>query len=302
MLNNEKRKDIESKLREVDDLGRIEYERRLSVPYNNGTQSFMDQYLKGGGSELEKKFWSRISSSRLCFELYSWIVNTPQCIGFAFEYKLPRLGTLGTPNMDVYIETNNEIWYIESKFTENVNNQTFGNDLPEQYWKEVDEQGNSRSGGGFHTTQGKYREKSLIDRFGRNEKLQLAFQRFCEETDRQAQSTDPEDWFDAKQETCHILGIIIKILNSSRNQGIDYVQKKINFANIVYSFDEPITAFTKDFIDRAKSLVMEITNVEINYEIISMQDVISKYGERKAYEANGLTVYEQINKYFGPIF
>jgi len=99
------------------------YLSRLITPYEGGGKKkiFFDQFSNGNGNELKNKFWSRRSSSRLCFDLYSCHANNPQVLDIEFEYKLPGIfsGRNESPaNMDVYIKTKNRIIFIESKFTE----------------------------------------------------------------------------------------------------------------------------------------------------------------------------------------
>lgn len=301
MLNKNKRELVENNLLEVNNVSRKDYERRLSVPYDNGKRSFMKQFKDGSGSELEKKFWSKRSSSRLCFDLYSWIANEGAII--EFEKKLPRLGAMGKPNMDVFIETDSAIWYIESKFTETVDNSRYGITLPEAYWKEVDETGLEKVNGGFHTTKNEYRPTTILERYKKDERLQIAFQNFCKETAKYASELSENEcieWFDAKQETCHLLGVILDIRNRLQNK--DFC-KEVHFANIVFSFNEPESPFAKDFLKRAESLVKELTGLEnFHYNVFTMQDVLNKYGNKLAYESNGLTVSQQINNTFGRIF
>ena len=87
------------------------YYQRLTKPYNKNGMRFIDDYMDGSGKELIEKFWSIISSSRLAFDLYSWIVEEENIIcEMYFEKKLPGVilnhrESLGVPNMDVFIKT-----------------------------------------------------------------------------------------------------------------------------------------------------------------------------------------------------
>ena len=49
----------------------VQYLGRLCKNRKQG--KFISQYLEGDGNEISKKFWSVKSSSRLAFDLYSWI-------------------------------------------------------------------------------------------------------------------------------------------------------------------------------------------------------------------------------------
>ena len=134
------------KLENISDSKKSEYRKRISIPYikNGQKKIFFDQYTNGSGKELEKKFWSKISSSRIAFDLYSCLVNDETVDDFEFEYKLPGIlykkKELGVPNMDVYYQKGSTIYFIESKFTE-----TPSNSLPQAYYIETDEYKNTRN-------------------------------------------------------------------------------------------------------------------------------------------------------------
>lgn len=298
MIMKTKREETIKNLKSIDLGLRFEYERRLAVPYEKKGQqrSFIDQLLKGGGRELEKKFWSNISSSRLCFELYSCLAEQPECIDVQLEYKLPKIKRLGTPNIDAYVETNYGYYYIESKFTETADNSKFESNLPEQYWKEVDEKGNRQEGGGFHTTNNQYRKTPLIYRYGRdNYELMNKYVSFCNDVNQM--KNKQEDWFDAKQETCHLLGIINEITRLKKENLL--TNKKVSLLNIVWSFGESTSDFTKEFIDKAVKLVKSIhDDVDFEYKIVSIQDLLKKIGDYEAYEGNGKSVNEMIRDNF----
>ena len=97
----------------------LEYLKRLmkTIKINSKETCFLYQYIEGSGNELKSKFWSLGSSSRLAFDLYSWIANEERIVDFQFEKKLPGIkGARGVPNMDVYIETEIERVFIENKY------------------------------------------------------------------------------------------------------------------------------------------------------------------------------------------
>ena len=105
---------------------KLEYFKRLITPYETKgkvgkKKYFITQYLDADGHELSKKFWSKHSSSRWAFELFSWMANENCILNFEFEYKLQCLkGSNKKPNMDVFFETDDTIYFIESIFTEKV--------------------------------------------------------------------------------------------------------------------------------------------------------------------------------------
>ena len=99
---------------------KLDYFERL-ISDNHSESYFIQQFLEGSGNELKEKFWSDASSSRLCFDLYSWLCSEPKVKSFQFEKQLPGVLTgrkSGRPNMDVYFEYENHIIFIESKYTE----------------------------------------------------------------------------------------------------------------------------------------------------------------------------------------
>lgn len=116
---------------------KLKYFERLIIPYKfkGNQQFFIEQYLKGAGKELSGSFWNVKSSSRMAFDLFSWIVNSHNVMDFSFEYKLPRLQSGGeSPNMDVFIETSDEIIFIESKYSEKANLNYKNGHLPKAYF------------------------------------------------------------------------------------------------------------------------------------------------------------------------
>ena len=85
---------------------KIEYLKRLmfdSYEKKGVTKFFIFQYLRGAGNELNEKFWSEHSSSRMAFELYSGLAWDKAVEEFEFEKQLdgPKSGGMG-PNMDVH--------------------------------------------------------------------------------------------------------------------------------------------------------------------------------------------------------
>lgn len=289
-----------------DDLHK-KYVKRLQKPYkkHGEYENFYEQFQKGGGKELKQKFRNIKSSSRLCFDLYSWIANSPECIDIRFEYKLPGICSGNTqkqynPFMDVFIETEADIYFIESKYQENkTNNSKYPEVLPEAYWKELSENDMVNSGDYYHNTKGKLVQKPLLKRYNNHEEL-LPFKKFCEsivDWSKNLKSRNVKSWwFDAKQETCHLFGIIGYILEHIN------CKKAVHFYNIYYDFNETTAEqaeFTKTFIEKAKTLVSKITDkVRFDYNMCTVQDVLAKYGDRPAYGLEDThTVRDMIDTY-----
>ncbi len=285
---------------------RLEYERRLNCPYekNGQTSKFIDQFSAGSGNEISTgKFWSKRSSARLCFDLYSWLANEPNCVDIRFEKKLPGIisGRSERPaNMDVMIETDHDIWFIESKFTESLNNKDYSISLPEAYWKCLSSDGSENGGDWYHKSSG---DKALVccpilKRFRNHQKLSELFPTFCREVSaliNNAPDAQQEDWFDAKQETCHLFGILCFILEGMNNG------KRVHFENIVYNFNSQIecrSPYASQFIELAKKLATEIVGDGVfEYDTHSVQDVLRLYGNKKAYELDS-SVESQLHSCF----
>ena len=185
---------------------RQEYLLKLFSPYKKKGEIkfFIFQYLRGAGKELNKKFWSPVSSSRLAFNLYSWLAkNDSPVVDFEFEYQLPGLKSGGMgPNMDVYIETKDEIIFIESKFTEKA-------DL--NYINLEDEPSSYLSPAYYAPSHGK-KGMELKDRFYEYPFAE-EFSKFCYSWEKTMRShldwREHVDWFEPKQETCHLSGILL---------------------------------------------------------------------------------------------
>lgn len=286
----------------IDDKQKFEYFQRLIEPYTkkNVKRFFIDQYLNGDGNELKDKFWNVISSSRLAFDLYSWIP------GVEFEFKLPGVicsnkGAAGVPNMDVYIETDEHMVFIESKYTESAGlKYCKGNNpaLSKAYWDK-----------------GIYNGLPLQNRFYGRKDIGEKFCDFCAEVqseiDINVKSQDGWKWFDVKQETCHLFGIIMYALNA-RKIGGAYVcdpnrinNKKISLCNIIWklSGDDFRAAFPMFFKKKAEELVNEVLGNCFSYEVYTVQDLLIKdsfYGlDFKNAKAFGLDIMldDQMKQY-----
>lgn len=205
----------------MDKKKKRDYLMRLLTPNKNG-DCFMFQYLEGDGQELQKKFWAPNSSSRMAFELYSGLRENVKDL--RFEFQLPGLRSGGKgPNMDVMIETEHDIIFIESKFTEKANLHYKDNGyLSKAYYLD-----------------GPYGRKrlSLKDRFNKNEWAK-EFSDFCNSWEEEMVENgwhEGCDWFEPKQETCHLSGILLYLFdntNANRIKG-----KSIHLFNVYWRFD-----------------------------------------------------------------
>lgn len=253
----------------ISDKEKVEYYERLSKPYikENKVKRFIYQYLEGDGKELLSKFFNVYSSSRLCFELYSWMANEESITNIEFEYHLPSMKSshnLKGSNMDVYYKAYNDITFIEFKFTEAVNNKK--EVIPDAYYKE---RGQAKSQKGI------YLNSDLLTRFNNNEVLVRLFPLFVEDIikDIDEYSTNTLDWFNVKQEIAHIFGIcgyIYENINQINN-------KNIHFYNVVYYFNEPsklalivkskVNTFMNNYIKELK------LNISFDYDFKCIQNI-----------------------------
>lgn len=277
------KKELEKKLEQNISLEqKIEYLNRLSKPYikNNKKKIFFEQYMNGDGSELKCKFWSKHSSSRIAFDLYSCLVNDNSIDDFEFEYQLPGIlykhKESGKPNMDVYYRKGSTIYFIESKFTE-----TPSSKLPQAYYIKTDK---------YKNTSNDYVSESLQNRFRNNLFIAELFSNFCYKyIDNIKKNT--KDWFDYKQEICHLFGIIFYAKEKLTTSTI----KQIDFRNIVYDFDdyeifgkEHISQSAIQFIADAKDLISKIfehekIDIKFSYNYDFIQKILPKYEDKNAY-------------------
>lgn len=280
---------------------KTDYYRRLTVLRDN--RRFIDQYLQGSGCELEEKFWSPNSSSRLAFDLYSWIPNVE------FEKKLPGVicspsGPAGVPNIDVFIEMEDRLLFIESKYTEAASlSYTLGNkpNLSKAYWYK-----------GYH---GKL---PIERRFYGNGMVAERFSNFCIEI-QNVIGSDPRKenkwkWFDVKQETCHLFGIIFYALQAHKEgktficSSSNQIKKKISLLNIIWrltddNFDCPDDSLPRIFEKKANSMVNEILGDCFEFKVYCVQDLLNSnnfYGldflHAKSFEKENLVI-EQMLQY-----
>lgn len=298
---------------------------RLVTPYycyidnDRKIKRFYDQFKKGSGGELNDKFWKPNSSSRLCFDLYSCLAEKKQVRDIEFEYQLPPIYSGGRkcspPNMDVYIETDDYIVFIESKLTETKNNINYGNyektdSLPQAYYREYKD-GSYFSNGGkkkiencsikerYNVAYKKAKNKKIencdiktslkfIEGETERQKKQLEKMRdmfpvFCGKVSKHIKNHKDkilkDDWFDAKQETCHIFGILLYAITYQPT-------KKIHFYNIV--FDKRKTSdLAIEFVKLANDLFRNVLGGgKVSYNIdLKIKDVLDILGNEKGFAA-----------------
>ena len=204
-----------------------EYYLRLLEPYKKGDRlnCFLIQYLEGDGNELHKKFWAPNSSSRMAFELYSGLKDNLTVKDLRFEYQLPGLASGGKgPNMDVFIETDKDIIFIESKFTEKANlHYTDNGYLSKAYY-------DKRPYGS--------KKMNLVERFYGNGWAE-GFSVFCDNWEKEMDRNGWHkgcDWFEPKQETCHMSGVLLWLFNEENLSRIN--GKGIHIFNVYWRMGE----------------------------------------------------------------
>ncbi len=272
---------------------KVEYFKRL-IKKNRKSKYYIIDYLNGGGNELSSKFWSKRSSSRLAFDLYSWIVENKNVKEFSFEYMLPgvltsKSGPSGVPNMDVYIEIDNNIVFIENKYTEKSD---FGYmDLNKV--KSNGELAKPKLSQAYYLNKEYGRSNlSLAERFYGYKEIGEAFSNFCMEIDEEIIKLQKDDktecaWFDAKQETCHLFGIIFYLLGTK----IDHLNKrreelhnkKISLCHIFWKMnkDNESAQFPIFFKQKAERLINEILegygfNCKFDFRILTAQSLFEQ--------------------------
>lgn len=279
---------------------KLNYYERLIIPYKakEQTRFFIEQYINGDGKELSKNFWNVKSSSRMAFDLYSWIAKCPIVIDFSFEYKLPRLKSGGNgPNMDVFIETEDEIIFIESKFSEKANLNYKNGHLPKAYYSEEP-----------------YGEKlwSLYQRYYDYELICNEIIKFINDVDEFLTGMPQKDsnceWFYPKQETCHLIGIIFMLLGIGDKHNKHIQQsilkgKELKFYNVFWKFDDDKedSYLAEFFKSRALELfdkIPEFNNVKFIYETLTVQDLLSN---KKQFSKN-IVFNDEIKLLMNPYF
>ena len=124
------------------------------------------------------------------------------------------------------------------------------------------------------------------------------FLSFINDISEQVKLNGAVSWFDAKQETCHLLGIINYMLDPKWLEG----KKVVNFYNVVANFEQD--DFAEYFKSRAVEMVGNILTarnlpIKFNYCLFSIKEFFENHGwlDKKAY-ATDLTVRDLLVSYF----
>lgn len=263
-----------------------EYFERLITPSkrviagHEETAYFIMDYLQGEGDELGGKFFSPYSSSRLCFDLYSWL-GAPEYYNqgyeVAFEKYLPRLRLPYNnpyPNMDVLIRRGDTLLFIESKFTETTgypakakaSENAFG--LPLSYSMGLGELSPEEW-------------KTLGQRYYDNGEAAKRFREFILDINEFAKANPADaDWFDPKQECTHLFGILFYLLELDPTHSVqtDFGGEihHVIFENIVYGFDFQKSPMAERFLTKGNALIQGLlkesrSEIDFDYDAISVQ-------------------------------
>lgn len=260
---------------------KLQYFERLITP--NGLDTyFIEQYLKGSGKELAEKFWSVKSSSRLCFDLYSWLCKVDDVKNFQFEKQLPGVKTgvnrvSGVPNMDVFFEINDNLVFIESKYTETGDNW--------KYMEDAKKDGYCLSEAYWGTNEGGYKSCKLTigERFYNHPEIAESFSNFCKVIQNEINTRKPLEyakfsWFDPKQETCHLFGIIFYVLeNNVRNRNVYLCNNVFRCENSGDCFDIS-GSIIEVFKNKAEEMLNKIfvrNKCKFFFEVNAIQDILS---------------------------
>ena len=274
-------------------VNKNEYLKRLETKYikKGKTKSFKEEYLNGEGNELNYKFYSPISSSRLCFELFSWMANDNNILDLEFEYYLPGLKSIHgrnvkAPNMDVYYE-NDQINFVESKFTElALNKKEYISKNYYDYY--LDGKNNI----------GKQLTEIALIRFDGNIIFAKRFTTLINQILEYAETNNllnKYEWFNLKQEITHIFGIGQYIYKYKPN-------KNINFYNLIYSFDYQIDNLAYKFKELVNEMMNKYINdlnlnITFNYDFKFMQDYIYEIDLNKKSFASNITIKERLKEF-----
>jgi hypothetical protein len=251
---------------------KLEYLEEMITPYvkNGQKKCFIDQFFRGAGNELLDKFWELKSSSRMAYDLFSWMKDCDDIIDFEFEYLLPNLKSGGTgPNMDVFIETRDELIFVESKFTERANLHYIDDGyLKEAYYADK--------------PYGRWKMNLETRFYGNN--WAKSFSSFCEDWEEVMKANNwhhGTDWFEPKQETCHISGILLYLFDQKNRKQIK--NKKIRLYNIYWKMPGDMdSAIEKLFCAKAQTLICNIIEshnpgiVDFKISAFSVQDMLSE--------------------------
>ena len=278
----------------------IEYYQRLSKAYikNNKVKRFIYQYLEGDGNELISKFFNVYSSSRLCFEMYSWMANDPSIADIEFEYHLPSMRSssnfkLRGSNMDVYYKKDDDIYFIESKFTEVVNNKLAI--IPDAFYKE---RGEALSQKGIPL------KSDLYYRFNNNITLVRLFPDFVKDVINYINiyADNKKDFFDVKQEIAHIFGICNFIYKNKEK-----IRSNIHFYNVIYNFDNEVSMLAVMFKKRVSEFMGKFLkelnlNITFEYDYRYMQALYENISDDRLAFGSDKKVKEILKDYFNEEF
>ena len=258
---------------------KLQYFERL-IAENGSDKYFIEQFLQGSGNELQKKFWSDRSSSRLCFDLYSWLCNEKDIKNLQFEKHLPGIlvgenKTAGAPNMDVFFEKGKDVFFIESKYTEKSSwkykDDKYENGsyyLSEAYWGKNEE--------GYKSC-----KLTIKQRFYGKPEIAKLFREFCEKIQKEIDNRKEIEqkeyfWFDPKQETCHLFGIIFYIINNKIKD------KNIFLCNNVYKIENSdcfkingsIVGVFKEEAETMLNKIFEENKCKFTFEVNTIQEML----------------------------
>ena len=241
------------------------YLKRLIQPYKKvSNECFLLQYVAGQGNELKSNFWSIHSSSRFAFELYSWMADVLSISAIYFEKKLKGLyRSPGVPNMDVYIEKDNRIIFIESKFSE-------------KYTQTIDTLSTSY----YYDIETKDRKEEVEKRYYGFNNIAFEISSLINKLKKKLlASKDLERiWMNFHQEITHLVGIALTVTSDLTD---NYKGKDLEFYNVYYEFEDDINDIAKWFFTEAKEIMNRLL-VEtgycksFEYKYCSAQDFVKK--------------------------
>lgn len=250
---------------------KLEYLEKMIQSYEKKSQKKYSviQFLLGDGNELSGKFWEQKSSSRMAYDLYSWLQADPKAIDFEFEFRLPGLKSGGNgPNMDVFIETKDELIFIESKFTEKANLHY----IDSGYLKEA-----------YYINRPYGRQKMELEKRFHDNQWANKFSEFCINWEKLMTINhwhEGKDWFEPKQETCHLSGILLFLFDENNKERIK--NKKIRLYNVFWKIPgDEFSEMEQQFCKQAQMLLDEIIFennpgiIDFKIEAFSVQEMLN---------------------------
>lgn len=282
----------------IPDSEKLDLYRRLCIPYYKlkKKKRFITQFLDGVGNELSReKFFECTSSSRLCFELFSWLASYDCVQDIELEYHLPPLKSktdykVKGANMDVFCVQNKNIFFIESKFLEDTKNTV--NAISKSYYLE------SNRGNG---TKAAFNKEALLDRYWNNYNLALTFPDFVFEMIDYTSKNDfgrTNDCFDLKQMITHMYGICQFIYrNKQKLNG-----RCVYFYFMRYNMDKGTSDIAAYFKKRTNEMMddyIRTLGVDMTFvlDYIYTQDYVKTIpSDIKSYGLN-TSIFDTLNKY-----